>query len=591
MGYMSQAQDQLPPLSPVPLIDASYLEALEQPVDPRVSSLEAENAALKARLSAEPPPDPRLRALETENSALRARLAEKPQADPRLLSLEAENEGLRLELDRARQQADTLRKHHEEDRQRVQDNLRELQDEVHGSWAAKVAELEAEIARLRGIISTEMPTVTSAQAAAALQGCNFMEGSMDAAGARPPSFTDERPVGSQLSWPDLSEPAAEASPLCPPSMSPARIGMSPRHETPAAQRQGPGLPTCSTFGPDGLVVGEQIGDRPAEAARPWAGGSLEAPPGAPMADTLPRQRVGGSLEAPVGGPRPAPYKTEAPGQPRWGGGSLEVPSGPPRGGGEAQPRWGGGSLEVPPGGQRSGSQPGLRSGLGASGSGAAGAGVQQPPPLGSGMGFNLGAPGGLMRPPMGGGFMGGQPNLLGPPQSGLMPPTGLQLGQLPGLSLPGLGPQPWGGQMFGGQVPPGGQPHGMQPGHPGGQPHGMQPHGMQPRIVQVAPQNQIGGPHGGPHGMRPAGYPGVGVHQPQVSGGPRGRMSVPGAGTPPHSGRPPMMAPGAGTGPAEEWTPSRILEGSRADFSRADADPPRELRPTTPSRRDAAPAT
>lgn len=560
----------LPPTSPVPLLDASLSDALEQPVDPRMSSLEAENAALKARLAAEPPPDPRLKALEAENETLRARLADKPLADPRLLSLEAENEGLRAELERARQQADTLRKHHEEDRQRVQDNLRELQNEVHGSWAAKVAELEAEVGRLRGIIATEMPTMTSAQAAAAMQACNFAEGGgVDA--ARPPSFIDGRP--SQLSWPDLSEPAAEASPLCPPSLSPVRkIGMSPRNESSAAERQGPGFPTCSTFGPDGLIVGERTEDRPAEPPRP--GGSLEAPPGPPKPDTL-RQRVGGSLEAPPGAPRPAPYKDQA--QPRWGGGSLDAPPGQPKG--DCQPRWGGGSLEAPPGG-RSGSTPGPRSGAGSA------AGMQQPPPLGSGM-FNLGAPNSLMRPNMGGGFMGGQPNLLGPPQSGLMPPTGLQLGQLPGLSVPGLGPQPWGPQMFGSQMPPGAQTHGLQPGHPGQGPSQQYP-GAGPRIVQVAPQNQMGAPHG----MRPGAYPGVGLHQPHVSGGARGRMSMPGAGTPSNSGRPPMQAPSANASGTEDWTPSRLLEGSRADFSRAEgSDFQRDMRPTTPSRRDVASST
>jgi hypothetical protein len=75
-------------------------------------------------------------------------------AEQRETALEFENERLRTELKRAQQEAAMLRSRHDEDRQRVQEKLVELEAEVRGRWQQRVTELEQEVSFLRASIAT-----------------------------------------------------------------------------------------------------------------------------------------------------------------------------------------------------------------------------------------------------------------------------------------------------------------------------------------------------------------------------------------------------------------------------------------------------
>jgi len=82
-----------------------------------------------------------------------------------MAALEIENGQLRAELERAQSEAANLRRRHEEDRQRVQEKLQELEVEVRGRWQGRVAELETEVATLKSLLaSTQTAAAASANA-------------------------------------------------------------------------------------------------------------------------------------------------------------------------------------------------------------------------------------------------------------------------------------------------------------------------------------------------------------------------------------------------------------------------------------------
>merc|ERR1712190_212573 len=86
--------------------------------------------------------------------------------------LREENEQLRAALETRRLE----RKRQEEDGQRVQRRLQQLEVEVRGHWQERVAQLEAEVAELKGTLAD---VTASNRAAAAARISSFNEPEAD----------------------------------------------------------------------------------------------------------------------------------------------------------------------------------------------------------------------------------------------------------------------------------------------------------------------------------------------------------------------------------------------------------------------------